>query len=813
MSVTKFFKSKVLLKVLLLLCGLLLSGKNSLCQVSIKGRVADEQKNYMPSVTVVLLAPDSVLVTGDATDGAGAFVFNNVAPGHYTISASMVGYAKYFSESILVSDKDIYVPEIILEEAATELNEVVVKEGKQFLEQKIDRTVINIQNSITSSGSSVLEVLQKSPGVVVNRHDNTIGMNGKSNVRVMINDKLVPVPMDVVVQMLEGMSAANVEKIEVITTPPSQYDAEGSGGIIHIVTKRNEELGTSGSVGLTLGARWAETLGGNVNLSHRNKRAAYFVDYSIIRNHNLHILEISRQLSNEEFARMVEVHNHRENVTTQQNLSAGFEYNLGGNTFLNLGLTGYSRDWNMTAFVHDQNYAAIDSTLITNMNIRQSNVWQSVTGTVGLETKINSKNKINISLDYLYYHNDNPSVYENKVFYEQGNIDEPSKIDLQKKTPIHFYIGRVDYQYVKSASFSFEAGLKAVTSKFNNHVLVQRMVNDEWVLDPIFTSHSKLGETTGAIYFSTNWLPGKQWQLNGGLRYEYTYTRGDTPEKKLFNRSYGYLFPSLSLKKDLGNERDFQLAYSRRITRPTYNDIASYAAFWSANTFTAENISLRPAVSDAIRIGYHVKSWIISLQYNHVNNEITTLQPAVDRSSNILTYRSQNLKYLNTLGLSNSYSFNPAPWWEVQGNLTLQYQAAQTSHLQHNISFRLYGVNINVVNVLKLPKDFSIEISGVYQSRSASGISQYLASGSLNAGIQKNVGRNATIKLAMDDILYTNYWRLKTYSPENNLDIYFQYDWHNQFVRLTYTQKLGNNKLRSVRLKSGSEEERKRVGG
>ena len=415
-------------------------------------------------------------------------------------------------------------------------------------------------------------------------------------------------------------------------------------------------------------------------------------------------------------------------------------------------------------------------------------------------------------LDYLYYHNNNPSVYNNEIFHEQGNIVEFSKIDLQKKTPIHFFIGRIDYQFVKSPSFTFEAGVKAVASNFNNNVSVQRMINDEWTVDADFTSSSELTETLGAIYFSFNWLPAKRWQLNSGLRYEYTDTNGATPEQKLFNRSYGYFFPSLSLKMVVRNEEDLHISYARRITRPTYNDIASYASFWGANTFTAENIALMPAISDAVRIGYHKKMWVIGLQYNHVSNEILTLQPEVDGNSNILTYRSQNLKYVNTVGLTNSYAVNATPWWEIQGSLTLQYQVAETSHLQRNLTFELFGLNVNVVNILKLPKDFSIEVSAIYQSRSASGISQYLPSGSLNAGIQKGIGRNATIKLAMDDILYTNYWRLKTYSPENMLDTNFQYNWHNQFVRLTYTQKLGNSRLRSVRLKSGSDEERKRAG-
>ena len=123
----------------------------------------------------------------------------------------------------------------------------------------------------------------------------------------------------------------------------------------------------------------------------------------------------------------------------------------------------------------------------------------------------------------------------------------------------------------------------------------------------------------------------------------------------------------------------------------------------------------------------------------------------------------------------------------------------------------MYGLNFNLVNLIKLPKDYSIEISGMYQSKTLTGISEYLPVKLLNAGIQKKFGEKGTLRLAIDDILYSNYWKIKTYMPQNNLDSYFSYDFHNQFVRLTYTRNFGNSKLKSVNLKSGSEEERGRI--
>ena len=791
---------------------LILSCFSTAClgQINISGTISDARQD-LPSATVLLLTLDSTVLKGVTTDSIGKFIFNDVLPGQYFVSASMIGYTKFFSNMLAVERRNIEIPEITLQEEATELDEIVVKDHRQLFDQRIDRLVINLQGSVTSSGNSILEVLQKSPGVVVNRQNNSIMMNGKSGIRVMINNKVMQLPLDAVIQMLDGMNAANVDMIELITAPPAEYDAEGTGGIIHIVTKAGEDLGTSGSFGLMVGARWAENLGANFNIQHRNKKMAYFIDYSVVRNHNLHILKTQRRSIENDFVQTVSDYSNRENLTTQQNLSAGVEWRISENTLVNALFTGYNRNWDLSAYTDDTYLVNTDSTINTGMNVHESNIWKSATGSLGLQTKINSKSDISLSLDYLFYHNDNPSTYDNNVSYQQHNANAVSRIDLSKTTPIRFFIAKADYSYEVSPSFSWEAGIKSVTSTLNNNVLVQTMVYDVWTPDPRFTSYSTLDEHIYAGYFSTKWHVGKQVQINSGLRYEYTHTNlGSPSEKNLVERKYGYFFPSFSLKKKLGNEKDFEFSYTRRISRPTYNDIAPYVFFWGPNTFSAGNTSLYPALGDALTVGYHVKQLIISLQYSHVRKEITMMQPEVDIENNLI-YRSQNLKHLNTLGLTIAHSTSITSWWEVQSNATAQYQRGRTSHLANNVTISQYGLNVNVVNLFRLPKDFSFEISGMYQSRLLSGISQFLPIGSLNAGVQKSFGDKGILRLSMDDILFTNYWKIKTHSPENNIDSYFSYNWHNQFIRLTYTRNLGNTKLRSVKPRSGSDEERRRV--
>ncbi len=598
------------LYLLVLLC----SSITSFSQASLKGKVTDGQQNLL-FATVLLLNPDSSLVKGAVTDEKGKFIFKPVTPGRYLIASYLLGYSRFVSQLIQMETENIIMPEITLQETATALSEVEVKAQKPVFEQRMDKLVMNMESSVTSSGNTLLEILQKSPGIVVNRQTNSIMINGRSGVQVMIDGKLMALPPDVMVGLLEGMSASKVEKIEFITTPPAKYDAGGNAGIIHIVTKDTAKWGTSASFGLTAGFRWAEALGANANLNHQGKKMSWFIDYSIFRNHNLHHTKLTRQVVDHDFIQTVKGDSHRENVTTQQSLNAGFEWKLSQHTSLNFGFTAYRRNWDLTALTNDKNRFTTDSTVSTRMQIHESNIWQSGAGAIGLQTSISKKSSINLNLDYLYYRNDNPSSYDSQTFYEQQQIQEVSRIDLKKTTPIRFLVGKADYQYNFSPVFVLEAGLKAVTSQLANNVLVQCWANEAWTIDPLLTSYATLREQIGAIYISGNWQPAADWQVNSGLRYEFTHTAISTPtEKNLVNRKYGYIFPSLSLKKVLNKEKDLQLSYVRRITRPTYNDIAPYVFFWGPNTLSSGNTSLcNPFISFPTRLKCketaHCLSW------------------------------------------------------------------------------------------------------------------------------------------------------------------------------------------------------------
>jgi hypothetical protein len=687
------------------------------------------------------------------------------------------------------------------------LTAVTVKARKVPFEQKEDRTVVNVQSMLSSSGSSLLEVLKKSPGVIIDNQNNSISLNGRAGVQVLMNGKPIQLPLNVVLNMLDGVSSSNISRIELITSPSAKFGAEGNAGVIDIITKADPELGTSINFGLTVGYKWKRTLSGSFSLNHSGRRLAYSIDYSNLSNQNRHELRFSRHTSFGGYSHTIFDESKRPNITNQQNFRSGLEWKTGKNAKLSAGVTAYRRNWQLDALSKDSDLVSPDSLKVTDIRIRESNIWQGLTLALGFEKPINAWHELKVNAEYVYYNNDNPSTYDHNVMYDQVDPMAVSKIDVQKKTPIKVFVATADHQYKHSDELIFELGLKAVTSRLGNDVRVRNMVGNRWIADSFFTSTSILREKIAAGYFSANWKPQANLEVRAGLRYEYT----DTEIAPVINKGYGYLFPTLLVKKTLSRRSDMMISYSRRITRPTYNDIAPYVFFWGPNTFSSGNTALNASVADVLKASFHIARWTFSSEYSNSKNEIVSWQPELDSVSDNITFTSQNLKYLNTLAITSTFHSDITRWWKLQGTVTLQHQNALTMQVKRSLMVSLNGVNLSIVNSLVLPGSFLMDISGIYRSKSMMGVTNFLSAGSLNVGVQKKLTRAGTITLAVDDLLDTDLWRIKTHNTESNFNTLFRYNFHNRFVRLTFSKNIGNNKLRTIKAAGAAEQERQRL--
>ena len=380
------------------------------------GTVLDSDGNPLPTATVLILKEsDSTLVKGTITDEHGSFRFTNIPDGSFLLKVSMIGFqTRHRSFTASVDKRQSDLGEMKLSESIQQMGEIVATARKSLYEQKMDRLVVNVQRDITSSGSSALEVLEKSPGVQVNRQSNDISLNGKSGVIVMINDKEVRLPLESVITMLNGMSASNIDQIELMATPPAKYEAEGDAGIINIKMKKYSDLGYTGSVGTNAGFNSSETLGGNFSFSKRKQDFAYFVNYSINYNNSEELMFSERFLDDGSFLQTVRSNNFRDPTTTVQNISLGFEYALSDKTETEVLLTGFRRRWLTTDLAENFDHTSPGSAVMIEQNISEENLRNNAIINVGINHAFSSEKNLSFDFDYLYYKNRNPSTYKNR---------------------------------------------------------------------------------------------------------------------------------------------------------------------------------------------------------------------------------------------------------------------------------------------------------------------------------------------------------------------------------------------------------------
>ncbi|MEO8174185.1 MAG: TonB-dependent receptor, partial [Sediminibacterium sp.] len=313
-------------------------------RVTVSGSVKDNSGKALQSVTVSLLqAKDSSLVKADVTDGEGKFQIVSAKNGKFLLSYSLLGFEKKFSETFDLQDGQSYnATAVSLAQVSKKLQDVTVTSKKPMIEIKADKTIFNVEASINATGSNVLELLQKSPGIQVDNNEN-ISMKGKTGVKIYVDGKPTQLSSKDLAAYLKGINSNDVEAIEMISNPSAKYDASGNAGIINIRLKKNKKFGTNGSV--TTGFIQGVTPKGNgsVNLNYRDKKVNLFsnVGGSLGMNENgLNLYRIQKDS-------IYDQHSTNRNNDKNLNVKAGADYFINNNHTIGFLVTSSfsNTDW------------------------------------------------------------------------------------------------------------------------------------------------------------------------------------------------------------------------------------------------------------------------------------------------------------------------------------------------------------------------------------------------------------------------------------------------------------------------------------
>ena len=820
MRFRKYIGAFCMKKLTLLIAGFLL-GIAVWAQPSTRSRlevpVVDDQKTVVPFATVSLLRyNDSLVIATSITDSSGISVFENISMGQYRIRVSMVNRVTQYSGLIQLPlpENERRVQAIILPVSRDLLQEVTVSGRKPFIQQLADKTVINVEASITSAGATVMEVLEKSPGVSVDR-DGNISLKGKSQVLILIDGKPTYLSGTDLAGLLNGMSASQVEQIELMTNPPAKYDAAGNAGIINIRTKKNRQQGFNGTMTVGFGQGRYPKTNNNVALNFRSGKFNFFLNYNVNAAENfmdMYALRTYFKQDGKTVDAQLEQPTLFSNKFFNQSWRTGIDFFADKKTTIGIIYSGLdlSRDGESRADAQWLSETGTTDSVIHSLSTT-SGGWGNNAINLNARHVINAKKEITADFDFLGYKNKSNTFFQNNLDVP-GGYEESIKGNLPSE--IKIFSGKVDYTDRFSSTGKMEAGWKSSRVSTDNLAEYFYLDNNSWLPDLNRTNHFLYTENIHALYGNVE----KQFNnvtLQTGLRYEYTAYDGNqlgnaARKDSAFSRRYNSLFPTIYFSYKADSQHTISLSAGRRIDRPAFQKLNPFVFIINKYTNQVGNPYFKPQYTWNFVANHLYKELLVtSVSYSYVRDYFSQIFLA-DTSGNII-YTEGNLGRMQSIGLSMSLHAKPTSWWTFNLQADFLYKKIE-GVLWKAYTAEISQLNMNMSNQLLFNKGWAAELSGFYITRAQNDIQEILEpNGQISAGVSKQIlQKKATIRLNVRDIFWTNRMAGLTYFEKT--EEYFTIKRDSRVINLSLTWRFGKAFKAPAKRGSGAQEEMNRVG-
>lgn len=788
---------------------------------TINGKVLDKDNKPQEFVNILLLkAADSTLHKGTITDATGTFLFEDIENGNYLVAASMVGYTKTYSDAFELSEtnKAHSVGDLLFLEDAATLDAAMVYGQKPFIEHQLDKTVVNVENSIISAGSTALEVLQRSPGIMVDK-DGNITMKGKPGVTIMIDGKQTYLSMQDVSNMLKSMPADQLEKIELITNPSAKYDAAGTGGIINIVMKKNSMLGLNGRVnaGYTQGVYPKFNGGGNIN--YRWEKVNLFTSYSANYRNGFHVFELDRKFKTADVLESIyEQESFNKSKSINQNTKFAVDFYPNKKHTIGFFMNGMfagdnSTGFNNTSIFSDE--AKTNSLGVTETSSDDKDKWHNISGNINYKWNIDSTGKeLTANLDYGYYNNATTQYYESTYKDSAGAaIGVPAILTSRLPSKVDVKSGKVDYIHPMGKKAKFEAGLKSSYVVTDNNAQYFNVINDVEYVDSLKTNHFLYTENINAAYLNYATEFGKKWSGQFGLRAEQTISKGEQLTiDSTITRNYLKFFPSAFFNYKANDKHEFTWSYSRRIDRPDYQSLNPFLFFLDPYSYMKGNSYLLPQYTHAFEFSHTFMGYMnTSISYSHTDGVMTHITEQVD-STHISYATMDNLQSLDNYGFSTTLPIPITKWWMSMNFINVFYNRYKGEIGGVSFDKGRPAWMINSTNSITMKNGWSAEIGFFYMAKQVHGIFFMNPMSNLSFGIQKKIMKDkGMLKLSASDMLYMSRWSGNI--QFDNMDIIMRTRGDSRTVSINFSYKFGDSKSQYQRKTSGASDELDRIGG
>ncbi|RYZ00734.1 MAG: TonB-dependent receptor [Chitinophagaceae bacterium] len=798
---------------------------------SLRGSVTDAGGKALESATVSLLrASDSSVLKLAAADKAGRYSFEGITAGRYLVAVSAVGHAKSYSAPLDLGTAPAEVPALVLQPAGKALAGVTVQSRRPLIEQKADRMVVNVDAFASNAGASALEVLEKSPGVTVDK-DGGISLKGKQGVLVLMDGRPAYLTGTELANYLKTLPASAIDQVEIMTNPSSRYDAAGNSGIINIRTKKNKVKGFNGSV--TVGATRGKSTRSNnsLNLNYRTGKVNLFANLNHSYSERHQNLDIYRRFrDNGSVTAIFEQETRQRGHNNYQGLKLGADYFLSKRTTLGIVLSGGSNPEHQvstsTSFLKDA-HNSVDS--IVSAESITDETWKNGAVNLNLRHQFDSTGReLTADLDLVTYRTGNNQRFTNSA-YDPAWVKRSGDL-LRGDLPvdINIYSAKIDYVHPLKGGARLEGGLKGSFVRTVNGALYYNVSGIGETVDTGKTNRFRYEETIGAAYLNMNKTIGK-WGLQAGLRYELTSYRGHqygSPDQvrhpdSAFSRDYGSLFPTAYVSFAASKAHQFSLSYGRRIDRPGYQDLNPFLFFIDKYTLEQGNPYMRPQFTHNFELGHTYKGFLTTtLNYSitrDMMNETFEQASAANGGNGYATIvRDGNIGRRESAGIAVNAQVPVRKWWTAMlySNFNYSKFSGRLNATGAMIDVEAANLLFNMSNQFKFGSGWGAELSGWYRTRGVDGQIVIMPLGQAQAAVTKSILKGAgTVKLNMRDIFFTN--KVKGEIDFGNTEARFFQTRDSRQVSVSFTWRFGKpiKDNRERRRSGGASDEQNRVKG
>jgi iron complex outermembrane recepter protein len=787
---------------------------------NVNGKIVDGNQKILASATISLLkAKDSSIMKFSVANKEGLFSFD--APyGKYLVSVTAIGHAKAFSPVFEINEstpvKTLQTIELVPQNKS--LATVTVIARKPLIEQKIDRTIVNVEASVANVGSSAMEVIERSPGVSVDK-DGNISLKGKEGVMILIDGRPTQLGGTDLANMLRSMHASQLDQIEIMTNPPARYDAAGNAGIINIKTKKNRQDGYNGTLNAGYGYAKYGRFNEGLNLNYKVKKVNVFTNISHNYRKNFSQLNIQRKILDSAGTQVLNYFDQEakmDNHANSFNAKLGLDYYVTKKTTLGVVFNGFSNDGD---YINRNLNLIADAVKApeteTRATVHNKQEWKNFSTNLNMRTVLDTSGKeLTTDLDYITY-----SPYNNQLmvnsYYNSGNTIPFQTDTLAGLLPqeIKIYSGRIDYSMPLKKGARFEAGLKSSIVHTDNNAIYDSVLNGGRVRDIGRSNHFIYKENINAAYVNLSGNLNKKISTQLGLRMENTNADGNqvtTGER--IQKNYTQLFPTAYLQYKMDAKNNFSLNYGRRIRRPNYESLNPFIKFLDRYTYQQGNPNLRPQFSNNIELSHNYKNVLTTtLNYTQTHDII---QQVIEQKQNKDAYTKQaNLAEGKQFGLALNANHSVTKWWTNSTYVNAFHNKLTGVVNDAHVTSSTNTVMIRSTQQFRFAKTWTAELSGFYRTAGVEGVILIKPVGAVSTGVSKQVLNNkGTLRLNVSDVFKTQH--MEAIIKYGNVDGRFQENRDSRAVNLSFSYRFSKGKITGLRKRtSGSAtDEQNRAG-